>query len=41
MAPRFIYAALSIAFGIAIIFATVTTVRHLGQRTDLTIGRSG
>src|ERR1700687_2616927 len=36
MAPRFIFAALSIAFGIAIIFAAVTTVRHLGQQAKST-----
>jgi len=28
MAPRFIFAALSVAFAIAVVFALVTTVRH-------------
>jgi hypothetical protein len=41
MAHRFIFAALSIAFGVAIVFAAVTTVRHLGQRADSTIVRNG
>ncbi len=36
MAPRFIFATLSIVFGIAIIFAAVTTIKHLGQRADST-----
>jgi hypothetical protein len=29
MAPRFFYAALGIAFGLAVIFAAVTTVKHV------------
>jgi len=41
MGPRFIFAALSIAFGIAIIVAAVTTVRHLDQKANLSKVRSG
>jgi hypothetical protein len=42
MAPRFIFAALlSSAFCIAIIFAAVTTIKHLGQRVDSTKMRGG
>jgi hypothetical protein len=29
MAPRFIFAAFSVALGLAIIFAAATTVRHV------------
>jgi hypothetical protein len=28
MVPRFIFAAFSVAFGIAVMFAVVTTVKH-------------
>jgi hypothetical protein len=34
MAPRFIFAALIVAFGIAITLATITTVRHLSLHTS-------
>jgi hypothetical protein len=42
MAPRFIFAALlSSAFCIAMIFAALTTIKHLAQRADSTKMRSG
>jgi hypothetical protein len=33
MAPRFVIAAISIAFAIAVVGATITTVRQLDHRT--------
>jgi hypothetical protein len=33
MAPRFVLAAISIAFAIALVGATITTVRQLDHRT--------
>jgi hypothetical protein len=41
MAPRFVFSVMSIAFGVAVIFATITTVRHLSHRADATIVRNG
>jgi hypothetical protein len=39
MAPRFLFVVLSIAFGVAVILATITTVRHLNHRADSGIAR--
>jgi hypothetical protein len=42
MAPRFIFAAFSVALGLAIIFAVATTVKHVpSTRTDAPIMRVG
>jgi hypothetical protein len=42
MALRFILAAFSVALGLAIIFAVVTTVKHVpSDRTDAPIMRVG
>jgi hypothetical protein len=42
MSPRFIFAALvSAAFCIAMIFAGLTTLKHVGQRVDSAKMRSG
>jgi hypothetical protein len=40
MAPRFIFAILSISFGIAVIIATITTARHLSHRSDISTARN-
>ena len=34
MGPRLIFAALLLAFGLAIVFATLTTMRHLNVHTS-------
>jgi hypothetical protein len=36
MGPRFIFAALLLAFGIAILFATLTTMRHVNVHASST-----
>ena len=42
MAPRFIFATLlSAAFCIAMIFAGLTTIKHLDQKANLSKVRSG
>jgi hypothetical protein len=42
MAPRFIFAAFSVALGLAIIFAVVTTVSHVpGTRAGGSVMRVG
>jgi hypothetical protein len=38
MGPRFAFAALIIAFGIAITFATLTTIRHVQLHTTSAVG---
>jgi hypothetical protein len=37
MAPRFMFLVLSIAFGAAVMFATITTVRYLSHPADATV----
>jgi hypothetical protein len=40
--PRFVFAAFSIAFAVAVIFAVVTTVKHLpGARAGSSAARVG
>jgi hypothetical protein len=34
MGPRFVFAALFIAFGVAIVFATFNTIRHVSTHTS-------
>jgi len=42
MVPRFVFAAFSIAFAVAVIFAVVTTVKHLpSTRAGASAGRVG
>jgi len=41
MDPRFILSALAGMFCIVLIFATVTTIRHVSNRTDPAIGTIG
>jgi hypothetical protein len=42
MVPRFVFAAFSFAFVIAVIFAVVTTVKHLpSARAGASAGREG
>ena len=42
MAPRFIFAAFSVALGLAIIFAVATTVKHMpSTRANTPIMRVG
>jgi hypothetical protein len=42
MVPRFVFAAFSIVFAIAVIFAVVTTVKHVsGARAGASAARVG
>jgi hypothetical protein len=42
MVPRFVFAAFFVAFGIAVILAVVTTVKHAsGTRADTPAARVG
>jgi hypothetical protein len=40
MDPRFIFSALVGAFCVVLIFATITTVRHISHRVDPVVSRA-
>jgi hypothetical protein len=37
MGPRFVFIALTIAFGVAVVFATATTIRQVHTATSSTV----
>ncbi len=41
MDPRFIFSALAGVVCVAVIFATVTTVRHISHRSESAVSRPG
>jgi len=40
MGPRFVFTALILAFGVALVFATLTTLHHVSMHTSVVVGNA-